>query len=119
MYSQWKEPPYPVDQLMAVLKLSTRYLMTDARDWSIRGLSHTSLEPCTKLELAQQYAIEEWIEPAFRALLKKPITDLTINDAQKIGLQKLLALAQTLEIIHQIRTTIAYSGPQNFVIEAS
>jgi hypothetical protein len=104
-----------------VLKLATRFEMNEARSWAITHLDSETqnIHPCLKLELAQKYRIDHWVESAFRDLVSCNLTSLSGENAYKIGQRKLLALAKTKEMLREIRTTIAFSGPQLYVFQAS
>ncbi|KAF8591255.1 hypothetical protein K439DRAFT_1611267 [Ramaria rubella] len=83
--SQWKMPPFPFEQLVAVLKLSSIYLVVPEREWAIHWLTLETLHPAVRIQLAYLYDIEEWIEPAFRILLSCRLKTLSIEDTYHLG----------------------------------
>ncbi|KAF8572706.1 hypothetical protein K439DRAFT_1270667, partial [Ramaria rubella] len=95
--SQWKMPLFPYEQLVAVLKLSSIYLVAPACEWAIHWLTSETLHPATRIQLAYLYNVEKWIEPAFRALLSCKLTTLSIEDTFRLGPRTFTALAKTRE----------------------
>ncbi|KAF8575717.1 hypothetical protein K439DRAFT_1623365 [Ramaria rubella] len=116
--SQWKMPPFPFEQLVAMLKLSSIYLMVPAHEWAIHWLSSENLHPAVRIELAHFYNVPQWIEPAFRTLLSCKLTTLTIKDTFCLGLRTFAALAKTREVIQELHMAVAYSTSQMYGLAA-
>ncbi|KAF8506430.1 hypothetical protein JB92DRAFT_2832900 [Gautieria morchelliformis] len=116
--SCWPQPPFPHDKLVAVLKLTTLYLMAPARDWAIDWLTSEELHPALRMQLVHQYNVDRWIEPAFRALLPCKLTSLSVEDTGHPGLRAFSALAKTKEVLQDLRIKTAFSATQLYSLAA-
>ncbi|KIO04195.1 hypothetical protein M404DRAFT_48882, partial [Pisolithus tinctorius Marx 270] len=94
------------DQWMSVLKLSTT--------WEFTGLSNAAIEyldcllrpldPITKVELALQYNIQEWLLSALLMLARRS-APISIEEGRRIGFENALKLASVREKL-QLETTV-------------
>jgi hypothetical protein len=117
-HSDWKRPPFPHDKLVAVLKLSTLYLIAPARDWAIDWLTNENLHPALRMELANIYKVDNWIEPAFRALLPHKLTLLSMEDTVQLGPRTFAALAKMKEVLQDLRIKVTFSAMQLYSLAA-
>ncbi|KAK6992800.1 hypothetical protein R3P38DRAFT_2568841 [Favolaschia claudopus] len=69
------------------------------------------LHPANFLNLAMNWHIEEWIEPAFRALLRTPLSSLTSSQLRELGYSAYLHVAETKERISKHRALCALQAP--------
>ncbi|KIP11606.1 hypothetical protein PHLGIDRAFT_457452 [Phlebiopsis gigantea 11061_1 CR5-6] len=78
---------------VVVLKLADRWSFSLLRQSSVRFLRHADLSPQSRLALCDQYKLEaeDWVVPAIRTLVKRN-EDLTLEEAQEIGLERALKL---------------------------
>ncbi|KAI5997632.1 hypothetical protein F5J12DRAFT_333967 [Pisolithus orientalis] len=86
------------DQWVSVLKLSTMWEFTGLRNAAIRYLDHPlrPLDPISKVELALQYNIEEWLLPALLVLARRS-APISIEEGRRIGFENALKLASVRE----------------------
>lgn len=78
---------------MVVLKLADRWSFSLLRQSSVRFLRHADLSPQSRLALCDEYKLEaeDWVVPAIRTLVKRN-EDLTLEEAQEMGLESALKL---------------------------
>ncbi|KAF8579932.1 hypothetical protein K439DRAFT_1620187 [Ramaria rubella] len=107
-------PLLPFGQLVAMLKLSSIYLVVPAHEWAIHWLTLETLHPAVRIQLAYLYDVEEWIEPAFRILLSCRLTTLSIEDTYRLGPRTFAALAKTREVLQELCMAVAYSASQTY-----
>ncbi|KAK7019537.1 hypothetical protein R3P38DRAFT_3553473, partial [Favolaschia claudopus] len=69
------------------------------------------LHPATFLNLAMHWHIDDWLEPAFRALLRTPLSSLTSPQLSEIGYSAYLHVAETKERISAHRALCALQAP--------
>ncbi|KAJ6457506.1 hypothetical protein C8R47DRAFT_1328469 [Mycena vitilis] len=69
------------------------------------------LPPVWCLYLAIEYGVQKWIEPAFRALVRTPLQDLTVTQIREIGFSPYIILAETQAKILQHRALCALTVP--------
>lgn len=67
----FEPPPYRLEYLIAVLKLSSQWGMEGGRSWAIGHITELGYrcDPALRLRLARQYNVDEWVMPALRLLL--------------------------------------------------
>ncbi|KIJ37157.1 hypothetical protein M422DRAFT_50615 [Sphaerobolus stellatus SS14] len=110
---QFKAPPYPLGQLIAVLSLGARFDMTKAKDWAVYHLNtRIDVHPAQMLELAQSYNVNKWVEPAFRCLIQHRLSSLDTTNTMRLGLRRFAGLAKLRELIFNTRLSLAFSGNQ-------
>jgi hypothetical protein len=61
--------------------------------------------------MARQFGIMHWVEPAFRALVAKPLSELSADDAGCIGANVVRLLASTREGLDLHRRGLAFNAP--------
>ncbi|KAI6043418.1 hypothetical protein EDC04DRAFT_3138576 [Pisolithus marmoratus] len=90
--------PRSTDLCESVLKLSTTWKFDELRNVAIQHLDppFRPLTPVTKLELASEYKIKQWLLPALLALAQwtEPIS---VWEGRRIGLENALKLAAVRE----------------------
>ena len=70
------------DFIVLVLKVSNFLDIPDGKEWAIKELPGlATFSPLLQLELTQKYHIDQWIEPAFRALMTVPLQDINVDKA--------------------------------------
>ncbi|KIJ34739.1 hypothetical protein M422DRAFT_51824 [Sphaerobolus stellatus SS14] len=112
---QFKPPPYPLEQLIAVLSLGSRFDMSKAKDWAIYHLStRVDVHPAQMLELAQSYNVDKWVEPAFRSLVQHRLSSLDTGNTMRLGLRRFAGLAKLKELISNAKLSLAFGGKQFF-----
>lgn len=69
--ASYEPPPYSLEYLVAVLKLSSQWDMEGGRRWAIANITQlgSDVPAPLRLRLGRQYNIEPWIKPAIRGLL--------------------------------------------------
>ncbi|KAF7980013.1 hypothetical protein HWV62_40122 [Athelia sp. TMB] len=103
---------YQIDAIMSVLKLSAFFEIQDGMDWALVLLPQLSTFTAPRqMEAARRYCIDDWIEPAFRALMKIPLQELTMGDALSIGLPYYWILINTQAKIDHHRRDLAFAAP--------
>lgn len=107
---QEAEPSIPY--LVALMKMSGFFEVPDARSFAIKNLErHAEFSPALQLQLARQYDVAQWLEPAFRALVWTPLKKITVEDAATIGGTAYYVLSQTKVRIDDLIRAIAYCPP--------
>ncbi|KAI5996623.1 hypothetical protein F5J12DRAFT_352718 [Pisolithus orientalis] len=83
---------------MSVLKLSTTWEFTGLRNAAIEYLDCPlrPLDPITKVELALQYNIQEWLLSALLVLARRS-APISIEEGRRIGFENALKLASVRE----------------------
>ncbi|KAJ6548999.1 hypothetical protein B0H19DRAFT_952714 [Mycena capillaripes] len=106
--------PKTEDFLVSILKLSTFFEITDGIDHAIREFTKKGddFHPALQFELARLYRVDDWIEPAFRRLMKMPITCLNMFCAEQIGPPGYFCLVQTKAHIEHLRKQFAFDTPK-------
>ncbi len=95
---------------MAVLKLSTFFVIEDGRDFATRHLPQlSSFRPSLQIQLARNYRIDHWLEPAFRQLLSVPLQRLSETEADEIGFFVYRLVTITKAKIDDHRRILAFS----------
>jgi hypothetical protein len=62
------------DFIVSVLEVSNFLDISDGKEWAIKELPGlATFSPLLRLELAQKYSIDQWIELAFQALMTVPL----------------------------------------------
>ncbi|PCH43880.1 hypothetical protein WOLCODRAFT_54511, partial [Wolfiporia cocos MD-104 SS10] len=70
LYSEWSRPPYELEHLIAVLRLSHMWDIKSGFDWAVYYLKEreSEIRPALRLRLACKYDITDWVRPAVSAL---------------------------------------------------
>ncbi|THG96513.1 hypothetical protein EW026_g5332 [Hermanssonia centrifuga] len=61
-----------LDDWIALLSISTRYVFDRIREIAIEEISRQVLDPVKKITLANKYNIPQWLHPAYADLCKTP-----------------------------------------------
>ena len=69
------------------------------------------MHPAFQFQLARAHRIDNWIEPAFRELVRRPIESLTIDHVGQIGPDGFFQLVQTKEKILRVRREMVFHVP--------
>jgi len=75
------------DFIVSVLEVLNFLNIPDGKEWAIKefpGLA--TFSPILQFKLTWRYCIDQWIEPAFQALMNITLQDININEAARIGL---------------------------------
>jgi hypothetical protein len=109
---RWTPEPPTLERLIAILKLSTFYDIEDGRDYAIINLDACSdLRPATRLHLARNYRVGQWIYPGFQQLVSVPVLSLTRQDIEAIQTQTFIVLVKTKARVDCHRLTCAVKAP--------
>ncbi|OBZ70898.1 hypothetical protein A0H81_09540 [Grifola frondosa] len=113
IYGEWQSPPYPLDYLIAVLKLSSQWDMAQGRAFAVYNLKQIEkdLPPALRLKLGRIYDLDEWLLPAFHALVFTPLVKLTPQDLHWLGLSAYSLVARVREKAEAERKTLAFIPP--------
>lgn len=106
-------PPYTLQKLADILKVSTQWEVESGRVWAIHHLETTPSVPASlRLHLARRYAVPNWIEPAFRDLVFNiSLGDLRGDDFTHLGYPVYILISKLKEAIEQERRVVAYLAP--------
>ncbi|KAJ7914172.1 hypothetical protein B0H13DRAFT_1611831 [Mycena leptocephala] len=69
-------------------------------------------DPALQFQLARMFRVDQWIEPAFRSLMKRPESSLTLRNLAEIGEIGCYYLMQTKDKIRKNRAHLAFSTPK-------
>jgi hypothetical protein len=73
------------EEWISILKLSTMWEFSYARDLAIKELSGRAMDPITKVLLARQYSIPKWLLAAYHELVNRKEL-VSCDEAQQLGL---------------------------------
>jgi hypothetical protein len=73
------------EEWISILKLSTMWEFSYARDLAIKELSGRAMDPITKVLLARQYGIPKWLLAAYHELVNRKEL-VSCDEAQQLGL---------------------------------
>lgn len=94
--------------LISLLKLSALYLMPSVRDFAKHHIANSyRIGPAIKIELARKYSIPEWVAPAFKSLVERGPSSISLEDAEHLGLRVHFILAQAQAQINEERTRLS------------
>ncbi|KAJ6553345.1 hypothetical protein B0H19DRAFT_1072805 [Mycena capillaripes] len=113
--------PKTDDFLVSILKLSTFFEITDGIAHAIHEFTKKGddFHPALQFELARLYRVDDWIESAFRRLMKMPITCLNMFCAEQIGPPGYFCLVQTKAHIEHFRKQFTFDNPRSSMIPAA
>ncbi|KAG9309792.1 hypothetical protein JVU11DRAFT_10168 [Chiua virens] len=100
--------------LISVLKLSDLYQIDTGFQFAVSELKRASpmpFEPSLKLKLGRQYRINKWVEPAFCALMERPVSSITRLEAHQMGMEFFWILVTTKAEIEDHYRALAYTEP--------
>lgn len=87
---------HKVEAIMSVLKLLVFLEVKDGMDWALAELPRLSaFSPALKMEVAQKYCVDNWVESAFQELMKIPLQNFKVLDVLHIGLTYYAILVHT------------------------
>lgn len=89
------------------MKLSNRWEIQEGQAYAILFLGQLALPPPRRLELSRMYEIDEWIQPAFEALVRMELKQLSLEDVNRISFTTYIILAKAREAIDYCRKLIA------------
>ena len=72
---------------------------------------HPDFTPAIQIRLARQYDIKEWTGAAFRSLVERPLSQITLADAEHMGIVTFYKLIQTKARISNHNIGIAFHPP--------
>ncbi|KAG6866537.1 hypothetical protein C0993_007501, partial [Termitomyces sp. T159_Od127] len=79
-------PPAPTtDEWIAILKLSTQWMMLDIRRVAITVLSSANVRPADRVVLAREYKVDSWLRSAYLELVNTA-SSMSQEDMNKVGL---------------------------------
>ncbi len=98
--SMYKPAIVILDDWIALLSISTRYVFDRIREIAIEEISRQVLDPVKKITLANKYNIPQWLHPAYADLCKRPKAILD-NEGEALGLRAVLRIARAREIVRE------------------
>ncbi|KAJ7254471.1 hypothetical protein C8J57DRAFT_1518603 [Mycena rebaudengoi] len=99
--------------LISVLKLSKFLRIPTGVTYAVNCLpTHPDFTPATQLQLARQYEIQDWVDPAFRALIERRLSDISLADAEQIGLAAYHKLVQVKCLLADEMSGLAFNAPE-------
>ena len=102
-----------IEYLLSILKLSHLWIIDIGQQYAIKYLSYRpDFDVCLKMNLARKYDIEEWIAPAFRALVRQDLNDFSMADIATMGFDTYTIVSRTKERIAKERLYSAYTCPE-------
>jgi len=85
-----------VEDWTSVLKLSTMWEFSETRKLAIEKLSEVGMDLVTKVILAKQYEVREWLFAAYEGLVKRK-ESLSVAEAERLGLATAIRLYRIRE----------------------
>ncbi|KAJ7897577.1 hypothetical protein B0H14DRAFT_2557578 [Mycena olivaceomarginata] len=67
--------------------------------------------PAIQLRLSRQYNLDHWVVPAFQSLMQCPISEITLSDAEHMGVVAYHKLAQFKWKVADFKTALAFHPP--------
>lgn len=108
-------PPFGIEELADVLKLSTMFGMSAARKWAIHHIDElckSAIVPAPLyLKLSTDYRVRKWLPPSFRKVASYPLGFLTDNDMAILGVDILVILVRLRVNMQQATSTMAHIPP--------
>ncbi|KAJ7770369.1 hypothetical protein B0H14DRAFT_2967022 [Mycena olivaceomarginata] len=105
--------PKTTEFLISVMKLSAFFDIQDGMDHAKAEITRRgdSVHPALQFELARCFGVNEWIEPAFRRLMKMSLVELSSSDVLQNGYFGYYWLTQTKAKIAELRASISFHVP--------
>lgn len=96
-----------------VLAVGTRYCDDDSRNTAKYHLQtgEGRCSPARMVAIARRWSIPEWLEPAFRTLIKEDPSKISLADTHFLGLETFHSLFQVRGQIHQFRLSLLWHIP--------
>lgn len=107
------EHPNTIEFLISVLQLATFFQLEDGVAYAVTEFERkgTEFDPALQFQLARMFRVDDWIDPAFRALIKLPDSSLDLQRLRQIGDVGIHYLIQTKEQIRKSRARLAFTTP--------
>ncbi|KAI0695882.1 hypothetical protein BC835DRAFT_1305822 [Cytidiella melzeri] len=105
-------PPYESAMLMSLLRLGSLYqmkLVLTFAQYHIRD--DPRISPATKINLARQYTVPEWVRPAFKTLVSAGPLQITDKDVDQLGLATYTILTRAQAEIARERLRLSLAAP--------
>ncbi|KAJ7291384.1 hypothetical protein C8J57DRAFT_1163478 [Mycena rebaudengoi] len=113
LYDQYEVSAPTLEFLMSVLKLSTLLGIPTGIKYAEDHLpSHPQFTSAIQLQLSRQYEISEWVDPGFRAFIPRPLRDVSIEEADQMGLIAYHKLVQTKCQLDEDKVDLAFNAPE-------
>ena len=90
----------PVNDWIALLSISTRYVFDKIRDMAIQELTKRPLDPVKRITLAEQFNVPQWLSTALVELTKRP-EPVSDADAEVLGMRTVVRIARAREQVRQ------------------
>ncbi|KAJ7883385.1 hypothetical protein B0H13DRAFT_1890396 [Mycena leptocephala] len=108
----WSTDAHPLEELIAVLRLSHFFDVQSGTQYAIFHLStHPALTAPMRLYLAIAYDVDNWVSIAFNELMKKSILKVTENDEKLLGHAAYWLLVRMHAQVDEHRTNLAFKAP--------
>jgi len=103
---------YKVDVIMSVLRLSVFLDIKDGEPWALMESPRlATFTSALKLEVAQRYRVDHWVEPAFWQLMRTPLHEFEMTNVLSIGLPYYRIIVKTKAQIDDHRWNITFRAP--------
>ncbi|KAG8962274.1 hypothetical protein FRC00_009906 [Tulasnella sp. 408] len=90
------EPTFPVKQWSEALQLATIWGFETLRKFIIAHLDSLLDDPLSRIELADQCGVKDWLHPAYAKLCAQE-SPLTVKEGRVLGLERFAALCRIRE----------------------
>ncbi|KAL0955731.1 hypothetical protein HGRIS_001948 [Hohenbuehelia grisea] len=98
-----RKSPTTIEGWVSLLETSQRWDMTGIQEHAVSGLSELITHPAERVEYARRFGIDEWLLPAYTALIVRKRA-LTMDDVKFLGIEDALKIASLRE-----RTGVKYT----------
>jgi len=116
----WTTGGPPKEVLLSILGLSHRFMMDSGVNWAIQAFdnldSDNALTPASRLRLAFQYEIQQWILPAISTLIdqqnsRKQLRLIMNESIDQMGWRTYIIISKAIETIQAARSAVAITPP--------
>ncbi|KAF7357895.1 BTB domain-containing protein [Mycena venus] len=113
LYDQDELPnPTPLQFFFSVLHLSMLWRIQSGVKYVTTHLpNHADFTPAIQLKLSRQYSLDDWAGPAFRTLIQRPLAEITLADAEHIGVVTYYKLVQLKCEVADHKVALAFHPP--------
>ncbi|KAJ6467475.1 hypothetical protein DFH09DRAFT_1482998 [Mycena vulgaris] len=113
LYDQDEVPmPTPLQYYFSVLHLSKMWRIPSGIKYAIAELpGHPDFTPAIQIRLSRQYDIKDWADPAFRNLIDRPLSQITLADAEHMGVVAYYKLVQVKCKLSEYKLGMAFNPP--------
>lgn len=113
LFRGWSAPENLSEQkLIAILKITKIWMIQDGIKFAVYYLEKKNLSSSRKLQLAQQFSILSWIQPAIVELLDASILQMEDPDIAQIGIQAFTIIVKAKESLEHQRRLYAWYPPK-------